>query len=513
MNISYIISNNELNLASIYKLNKMKNLLLLLSLSLLSVFTFGQKLERTQRASKISEFKYHMSLSAAKDAYTLLKTDSLWAYERTSNSGPKKKNVLKSTTVKKALVDTAYTFPWIGETQQWDTVPNGKIVYTYDSQYNLTNYLSLIWNTSSSSWQNSSQIMYTYDLSNQLSGILQQNWKNKGKGVYAWVNSIKKASTYDSLNRKSNYLAQTWNVLKNKWVNIWQQNFTYDSVGNNTLIIESAWNASINNWMPSYNFINQFDSLNRNELNTIQFSEGDSWVNALQTSNNYDNDGNNIMTLSQSWNSETEAWENSELDSVYYVNSNKIDKTIIKLWDSNLFDWYNVRLNIYEYDSLGNNISMVSQDYDPNNFSWFNNSKNIYGYDSLKTQISSAILYWNLGAYNWSSGTLTKLTISYYNVLKSSAIQQSDNSTVEKQTVNATIEVFPNPAVDFVTIQNTNYVNEVQVFDLSGSKILQNSYNGLNNISLDISNLKPGIYILYVKSSDGRNIPQKIVKK
>ncbi len=491
----------------------MKKKLLLVSLSCMSILVMGQKSDKTQKLNKLAEFKHHMSISCAKDAYSLLKTDSLWAYERTPNSNSKKKNVLKSTPYKKSQVDTAYTFPWIAATQQWDTIPTGKIVYTYDSQYNLTNYLSLTWNATSFNWQNSSQIIYTYNSANQLTNALYQNWKNKGRGVYAWVNNVNKTSKYDSLNRKSNFVSQTWNILKNKWVNSWQQNFTYDSVGNNTQIIENTWNTSTNNWISSYNFVNLFDSLNRNVSNTIQITDASSWVNALQTSNTYDNGGNNISTLTQSWNSESAAWENSELDSMYYVNSKKIDITVIRLWDSSILDWYNVRLNIYEYDTLGNNISMLSQDYDPNNFYWYTNSKNLYGYDSLKTQISSAILYWNLGADNWYSGTITKLIVSYYNVLKSMPVKQANSSTLEKQAGNATIEVFPNPVVDFVTVQNTNCINDVQIFDLSGNKVLQKYYYGLNTISLDISTLKSELYVLFITSSDGSRIPKKIVKR
>lgn len=487
----------------------MKKKLLLFVIACLPILVMGQK------NVKVLEFMSHMKVSTSNDAEAQLKLDSLWAADINLDgnlSTKTKASKLKSTSQKKSLIDTAYTFPWIPASQQWDTVPIGKIIYTYDSQYNLTNYLSLTRVSGSSSWQNSIQIIYNYDVLNHLVSSLQQNWKNKGRGIFAWVNNNQKFWTYDSLNRESNFLTQTWNVNKNKWVNSWQHDFTYDSMGNNTQILETTWNVSINSWSLSCHYINSFDSLNRVILSPIQMWSDTSWINAAQTSFKYDAGGNKTSMLNQSWDLDSLVWRNSELDSSFYLSSNRIDKSLIKLWDGTKLEWYNQRQCIYDYDSLGNNTSILIQDYDTTNYHWFNNSKNVYEYDSLKTQISNATLNWDLGAENWSSGTLTKLTITYYDALKSGLIKQSDQTVSEKQTAYSTPEVFPNPASDFVMIQNNVPIDEVQIFDLLGNKLIKNNYNDLTTISLDIRTLKPGIYLMNVKDNTGISVTKRLIK-
>jgi hypothetical protein len=476
------------------------------------MLAMGQK---TMNSGKVSEFMNHMQVSTSNDANTLLKIDSLWAAEMSLEENfttLTKSSKLKSVSIQKSLIDTAYSYPWIAASQKWDTVPTGKIIYTYDSQFNLTNYLSLTWNATSKSWQNSIQITYIYDALNQLTSVTQQNWKNKGRGVYAWVNNTKKTWIYDSLNRKINFLSQTWNLLKVKWINSWQHDFTYDSIGNNIQTIENSWNTSTNSWVLHYKYINLFDSLKRIVLNPIQFWSDSIWVNAAQTAYNYDSSGNEISMLYQSWNNNSAVWKNAELDSMFYLKTNQIKRSVIKLWDTTYLNWYNVSQSIYDYDSLGNNTSKLNQDYDPVNFYWFNNNKNVYEYDSLKTQISNGILYWNLGAENWYSGTLTKLTLTYYDALKSSNIKP-DKTILERQSTQTNLEIFPNPTVDVVNIQSNTSIKQVQVFDLLGNEVYLSQFNNLNNASLNISGLKPGIYLLNITNCDGTSVPKRIVKR
>jgi len=73
------------------------------------------------------------------------------------------------------------------------------------------------------------------------------------------------------------------------------------------------------------------------------------------------------------------------------------------------------------------------------------------------------------------------------------------------------LNFFPNPAVDFITINAKDAINNVTVFDMQGRKVLEQS-GELNTMSLNVSQLPTGNYLANVKSGDNAQVI-KIIKK
>ena len=65
------------------------------------------------------------------------------------------------------------------------------------------------------------------------------------------------------------------------------------------------------------------------------------------------------------------------------------------------------------------------------------------------------------------------------------------------------ISVYPNPASDLLTVELTN-LEEVQLYDLSGKKVLEQIGNTGDVLELDISKLTTGTYILSARQRDGK---------
>ena len=80
-------------------------------------------------------------------------------------------------------------------------------------------------------------------------------------------------------------------------------------------------------------------------------------------------------------------------------------------------------------------------------------------------------------------------------------------SSVNEDELN-TITVYPNPAENNITIQSGVTVENVEIYSLSGLKVMDEHSN-----QIDISNLKAGLYIVKVKTADGKIKHQKIHKK
>ncbi len=74
------------------------------------------------------------------------------------------------------------------------------------------------------------------------------------------------------------------------------------------------------------------------------------------------------------------------------------------------------------------------------------------------------------------------------------------------------IKIFPNPANEFITIEIDDDINtgiKTQLFSLDGKQITCKNYNG-DNLTLDVSGLLAGMYILEIRQ-DGNRSNHKIV--
>ena len=89
-----------------------------------------------------------------------------------------------------------------------------------------------------------------------------------------------------------------------------------------------------------------------------------------------------------------------------------------------------------------------------------------------------------------------------------------DCNTIGVEDINVDIveaKVYPNPAIDYLSIETKEVVHRLEVFDALGRKVISKIPNQ-NNFSIDISNLEQGIYILKLQTKEGIG-SYKVVKK
>ncbi|MDX5345709.1 MAG: T9SS type A sorting domain-containing protein, partial [Hymenobacteraceae bacterium] len=81
-----------------------------------------------------------------------------------------------------------------------------------------------------------------------------------------------------------------------------------------------------------------------------------------------------------------------------------------------------------------------------------------------------------------------------------------------KEDLQATVgvAVYPNPASDVVRISAEEAVS-VSVFDLAGKKVLNVETKFDKNHQLDVSALKPGMYLFRAQTKDHRTATQRVV--
>lgn len=72
--------------------------------------------------------------------------------------------------------------------------------------------------------------------------------------------------------------------------------------------------------------------------------------------------------------------------------------------------------------------------------------------------------------------------------------------------------IYPNPAVNFINIANTQNVNSVVIADMNGRTVKSASFENRTEVQMNISDLARGIYMMTV-SSDNGSMTKKIVKQ
>jgi len=64
------------------------------------------------------------------------------------------------------------------------------------------------------------------------------------------------------------------------------------------------------------------------------------------------------------------------------------------------------------------------------------------------------------------------------------------------------IEVYPNPASDFVSIRTVDEISNITIYSIHGQKMLSRMYQNVDEINLDVSNLTTGAYIISIQTEE-----------
>lgn len=87
----------------------------------------------------------------------------------------------------------------------------------------------------------------------------------------------------------------------------------------------------------------------------------------------------------------------------------------------------------------------------------------------------------------------------------------SDVAMANESFANATVKIYPNPASTSITLENESAIESVSIYNVVGQEVKTAAPNS-NTITLDISNLETGVYV--IKSiSEGRTSTSKFVKQ
>lgn len=91
----------------------------------------------------------------------------------------------------------------------------------------------------------------------------------------------------------------------------------------------------------------------------------------------------------------------------------------------------------------------------------------------------------------------------------------ADSSTLSISTINNdldNISLWPNPAYDNLNITSKNTINSVEVFNVSGQKIIEKTQINSANYTLDVSKLNSGFYFVKTSGSVNNSVKKVLIK-
>ncbi len=268
------------------------------------------------------------------------------------------------------------------------------------------------------------------------------------------------------------------------------------------------------------------------------------WVKTQQTIYYYRDDGKLDSTVQQKWSETNNNWQDQLLSNYFYDSKNRLKQirtqkiepdgqlkdtlfvyyTYIDLqtfityqaWDSVRNNYKNTTREVYIYSDTilpGDTllIEYYTQHWDVSK--WVNNEDYLYKYDSLKRIITKTKRLWSTNDNQWKNSFRKRYEYDENNLL-AKYFQDSWFGTTWDDTYDEVyyysqvqynpvddrsdgIKIYPNPAINYIRITGIPD-GLVKIYNLSGQLIYQAR---LANDLLNISHLKPGIYIIQISNN------------
>jgi len=163
-------------------------------------------------------------------------------------------------------------------------------------------------------------------------------------------------------------------------------------------------------------------------------------------------------------------------------------------------------------------LQLIDNNLSTFNFSSASNQVSSLSFNSLSGNVSGSNtwkLYKGTNLSNWKTNPdLSSVTLSNndwfglsfgtrrpFTPTEANATLSVSNAVKEK------FAIYPNPASDFITIDTKENIKEVNIYSISGQKVLNTQ-----NHKINIQNLQPGVYLVEIKT--GQSVTtHKIIKK
>lgn len=403
--------------------------------------------------------------------------------------------------------------------------PVSKRVRNYDAQGNILIDSKYKWNIEENIWEGKSLSNYEYNDENRQTVIISSDWENNN-----WRFSDMSVSVYDSLENTYFVFYYKWDTSLSDWRNnsFWET--IIDENGNLVAKTYSIWNSANKKWVRESYFGNEYVYNEQNRLllhisSRSQYADPSLNINITKDLYSYDTLGLQMIEYHCDWDTDVDDWT-FPIKNEYQLLPDNINQKTTFRWSTEELMWLPTRIE--KFDSVGNKVffrgNVLTCIKDFQYVCDTNQKKMFYAYDSSgKTTQELYYIYredeneWSLssGFYivkelnnnllikeskyvwdyelgNWSIGN----RINYY---------YSNDTTPQNSVDFFQIDIFPNPASDYLVIRSEELAAyntvKVEITDLFARNVLtESSYS--NKQPIYFNGLNAGVYIIKISHLD-----------
>jgi hypothetical protein len=374
------------------------------------------------------------------------------------------------------------------------------------------------WNSFEMQWvpQDSSEYEYNAE------GLrIADNFRGYEEG--AWPYERRLEYEYDSEEKLIYTTEFSW--LDNQWVvaeTDRRTSWEYNSSGLEITRLFEVWSGT--DWLLIRRELTLYEEATglRTEFSEQEYEEGE-WVNTYRLLFvEYDNDGNLLQEIQQTWEEgswepfirisqsynlglleqrlieryEEGEWDTIQRRSYQYSPQGYLESWLQESWDEATAMWVPFYQEIYENNTEGHVLNLLTQSWLPTDGSWRNLIQSSFTYNENSQQVYALTERWNSGQSIWEN--FSRYFYYYNNGLTS--VKAAPEADGEYQMI-----AYPNPTAGQLTVKiNTLHPlsGQLQVCSADGRILQSKAVNtGVNEENqLDISNFPAGIYVIRLET-------------
>ena len=330
------------------------------------------------------------------------------------------------------------------------------------------------------------RITWNFDENQYLMGHLSESFDSL---TQSWVKKVR--STYFRDENNLDTLRLYENFTSDNWM---PQSKTKRTFNNSRIYEELNYvNSEFGTWMIEDKIVHTY--ANDSKTDSISYFNWDSnyeiWYLTNQTIVMKNSEDLPLETLKRSYNFVTEKWTNDDKYTWEYDQGLLVAQRNYNWMDDN---WRIIKLSNNYYTPSKNLDSIITNFY----FSSAESPDLIYKTIFNYNEDGGIFRYLNI-SFNISSGWKKELVSYYFN--SNIASPNSINDIVYK-----TLEVYPNPANNYINIDIEDAGQEIKIIDIKGRIVKTLFAKESGKLNIDISELSPSVYFIISESSSAKFI-------
>jgi len=206
-----------------------------------------------------------------------------------------------------------------------------------------------------------------------------------------------------------------------------------------------------------------------------------------------------------------------------------IETTINEVWDEDSESWKKTNKRIINYNSKQLKETEIELEWSEDNSEWVNAKKHVFTFLNDKYETDHSSYIWNIDSSNWvidyqivynfddNFNIIDKIYFitDFYGELarRSKTVyfwSELEVLGIDEKFV-STIDIFPNPAKESITLKNVDFNEIVRINIYSTTGQLIKVFNGIKKENIDVQFLKNGFYNIEIFTKSNRRV-KKFIK-